>query len=164
MNPVHQYFSGEKNESYLFLVLGLLGLVMSVYLIQINTSIFWRGLALPFILVSLLEIIVGVMLIYRSPKDIIRVENFIKNERVKIITDEIPRMEKVMKNFVIFRFIEIGLILTGIIIYFRFTNHDFWRGVGFGLSLQSCIVLLLDCFAEKRGLIYLGYLNSLSNE
>ena len=164
MNPVIKYFTGEKSESYLFLLLGVMGLAMSVYFILVNTASFWKGFAIPFVLVSILEIIVGVTLIYRSPKDIIRVENYIKNEQIKIKTDEIPRMEKVMRNFVIFRYTEVGLILVGLIIYFAFAKYDFWKGLGLALLIQASVVLTLDYFAERRGFIYLEYLNSISHE
>lgn len=164
MSPVVKYFTGEKAESYLFLVLGVLGFVAGIYLILTNVSIFWKGLAIPFILVSVLEIIVGVTIIIRSPKDIVRVEGYIKKEPEKIMTKEIPRMKMVMRNFMIFRNTEIALILTGIIIYFTMTQFDFWKGLGLGLFIQASIVLILDYFAEKRGFIYLEFLNSLRHE
>ena len=164
MNPVTKYFNGEKAESYLFLVLGIAGSVFSAYLFFLEDSFFWKGFAIPFILVSVLEIIVGLTLIYRSPKDIIRVGNYFESERIKIKTDEIPRMEKVMKNFVVYRYVEIALIIIGFILYFGFTNLDFWRGLGLGLLLQASTVLLLDYFAERRGFVYLEYLNSVRNE
>jgi len=153
MNPVIKYFQGERAESFLFLVVGLAGMVISCYMIYLKAPSYWKGFAVPFILVSVLEIIVGISLIYRSPKDIIRVENYIKNEQFKIKTDEIPRMEKVMKNFVFYRYLEIALILIGIILYFASTDADFWRGLGFGLFIQASIVLTLDYFAERRGFI-----------
>ena len=164
MNPVIKYFNGERAESYLFLVLGIVSLVISSYLFFLIASSYWKGFSIPFILVSVLEIIVGISLIYRSPKDIIRVENYIKSEQVKIKTEEIPRMEKVMKNFMVYRYVEIVLIFIGAILYFAFPNSDFWRGFGLGLLIQSSIVLTLDYFAERRGFIYLEYLNSISHE
>ena len=164
MNPVIKYFNGERAESYLFLFIGIVGLVISSYLFFLKASSYWKGFAIPFMLVSVLEIIVGISLIYRSPKDIIRVENYIKNNQVKIKTDEIPRMEKVMKNFVIYRNVEIALIFVGAILYFASANSSFWRGLGLGLLIQASTVLTLDYFAERRGFIYLEYLNSTSNE
>ena len=164
MNPVIKYFNGERAESYLFLVLGIVGLVISSYLFFLKASSYWKGFAIPFMLVSVLEIIVGISLIYRSPKDIIRVENYIKYDQVKIKSEEIPRMEKVMKNFVVYRYVEIALMLMGAILYFAFANSDFWRGLGLALLIQASIVLTLDYFAERRGFIYLEYLNSISHE
>jgi len=164
MHPVINYFTGERAESYLFFVLGLLGMGISVYFILVKVSPFWKGFAIPLMLVSVLEIIVGITLIYRSPKDIIRVENYLKNEPSKINTVEIARMDKVMKNFVIFRYTEIVLILTGIVVYFALGKLDFWKGLGLGLFIQSSIVLTLDYFAERRGFIYLEHLKKNVNE
>ena len=164
MNPVINYFAGEKAESYLFLGLGLLGFGLSIYLAKITASPFWKGFAIPCMIVSVLEIIIGVTLIYRSPKDIIRVEHYFKNEPSKISTDEIPRMDKVMKNFVIFRYSEIAIILVGILFYFVFAKLEFWKGLGLGLLIQASVVLTLDYFAERRGFIYLEYLKKSSDE
>ncbi len=163
MNNVIRYFTGEKDESYIFLTLGIIGLIMAVYFLFALKSSFWRGIAIPFILVSMLEIVVGVTLIFRTPKDIIRVEHYVNNEPEKIKTDEIPRMNQVMKNFVIFRYSEIVLIITGLILYFACSGFDFWKGLGIGLSIQASIVLLLDFFAERRGAVYLEYLKTLVN-
>jgi len=116
------------------------------------------------ILVSVLEIIVGISLIYRSPKDIIRVENYIKNNQVKIKTEEIPRMEKVMSNFVIFRYAEIALIILGMALMYSSMNDTFWRGIGLGLFIQASIVLCLDFFAERRGHHYMEYLKEFSEK
>lgn len=164
MSPVVNYFTGEKAESYIFLVLGIVGIVIGCYLFWVRCSSFWKGFAIPLILVALLEIIVGTTLIYRSPKDIKRVESYVKNEQSKILTDEIPRMEKVMRNFVMFRYTEIALMMMGILIYLAFAKFDFWKGLGLGLFIQASIVLALDYFAESRGSIYLDYLNSVSHE
>ena len=139
-------------------------MAISCYLLFLKAPSYWKGFAIPFILVSVLEIIVGISLIYQRPNDIIHVENYIKKEPGKIKTDEIPRMEKVMKNFVFYRYLEIALILIGIILYFASTDADFWRGLGFGLFIQASIVLTLDYFAERRGFIYLEYLNSIIHE
>lgn len=164
MNPVIKYFNGERAESCLFLFVGLLGLMMGVYVFFFKASSYWQGFAIPLILVSVLEIIVGISLIYRSPADIIRVQNYLKNEPFKIKAVEIPRMEKVMKNFVFFRYTEMTLIFIGVILYFGCSNFDFWQGLGLGLSMQASVVLALDYFAERRGIEYLEHLNSIRHE
>jgi len=40
-------------------------------------------------------------------------------------------------------------------------NDTFWRGIGLGLFIQASIVLSLDFFAERRGHIYIVYLQEL---
>jgi hypothetical protein len=86
------------------------------------------------------------------------------NEKIKIQTVEIPRMNKVMKNFVLYRYVEITLIFIGALLFFTSANTNFWRGLGLGLFLQASLVLTLDYFAERRGFNYLNYLNSFSYE
>jgi hypothetical protein len=120
-----------------------------------------KGIAIPFLLVSSLEIIVGLTLIYRSPKDILRVETYLSEKTEMIQTEEIPRMEKVMRNFILFRYTEITLIFLGVILMYGARQNSLWNGIGVGLFIQSSTVLLLDFFAERRGEVYLEYLKSM---
>ncbi|MDI9312589.1 MAG: hypothetical protein QM535_20430 [Limnohabitans sp.] len=163
MNPVVKYFNGEKAESYIFILIGIIALATALYFILALKSSFWKGAAIPFIIVAWLEFVVGYTIVTRIPKDIARVETFIQKEPQSIKMLEIPRMEKVMSNFVIFRYVEIVLIILGIALMYSSMNDTFWRGIGLGLFIQASIVLCLDFFAERRGHIYLEYLNQLSN-
>ena len=158
MNPVIKYFNGEKAESYIFILIGVIALAMTLYFIFVLKTAFWKGVAIPFIIVASLEFIVGYTIVTRSPKDIIRVETFIQKEPLSIKTLEIPRMEKVMSNFVVFRYAEIALIILGIALMYSSMNDTFWRGIGLGLFIQASIVLCLDFFAERRGHTYLEHL------
>lgn len=161
MNPVVKYFNGEKAESYIFILIGVIALAMALYFIFALKSSFWKGVAIPFIIVALLEFIVGYTIVTRSPKDITRVETFIQKEQQSIKKIEIPRMEKVLSNFVIYRYVEIALIILGIVLMYSSMNDTFWRGIGLGLFIQASIVLCLDFFAERRGHIYIVYLQEL---
>ena len=158
MNQVLKYFNGEKAESYIFILIGVIALVMALYFFLTFKTYFWKGVAMPILIVSVLEIIVGVTIVTRSPKDINRVERFRMEEPLKIQKYEIPRMEKVMSNFLLFRYIEIILIVLGVFLMYSSMNDTFWRGIGLGLFIQVSIVLTLDFFAERRGYIYLEYL------
>ena len=164
MNPVVKYFNGEKAESYIFILIGVIALAMALYFIFVLKSSFWKGVAAPFIIVALLEFAVGYTIVTRSIIDTARVETFILKEPQSIKTLEIPRMEKVMSNFVIFRYVEIALIILGIALMYSSLNDTFWRGMGLGLFIQASIVLSLDFFAERRGHIYLEYLKELSEK
>lgn len=164
MNPILKYFYGERAESYLFLLLGLVTMGMAFrFLISLQTS-FWKGVAIPFFIVATLELIVGYSIVTRSPKDIVRVEAYLSSEPGKIQELEIPRMNKVMTNFRIFRSIEITLILVGLALMYHSKEDTLWRGIGLGLFVQSGIVLCLDFFAERRGEEYLRYLIELTSE
>ena len=164
MNPIVKYFNGEKAESYIFILIGVIALAMALYFIFVLKSSFWKGVAAPFIIVALLEFAVGYTIVTRSIIDTARIETFILKEPQSIKTLEIPRMEKVMSNFVIFRYVEIALIILGIALMYSSLNDTFWRGIGLGLFIQASIVLSLDFFAERRGHIYLEYLKELSEK
>ena len=82
-------------------------------------------------------------------------------EKAGISTEEIPRMEKVMRNFILFRYTEITLIFLGVILMYGARQNSLWNGIGVGLFIQSSTVLLLDFFAERRGEVYLEYLKSM---
>ena len=161
MHPVVKYFNGEKAESYVFILLGVIAFAMALYFIFALKSSFWKGVAIPFLVVALLECIVGYTIVTRSPKDLERVETCIQKEPKSLKTLEIPRMEKVMRNFMIFRYVEIALIILGITLMYSYKNDTFLKGIGLGLFIQGSIVLSLDFFAERRGYIYLEYLKEL---
>lgn len=161
MNSVVKYFNGEKAESYIFILIGLIAFALALYFLFAVKTSFWKGVAIPFIIVSLLEFIVGYTIVNRSSKDIIRVQTYLTKEPQKIQLDEIPRMEKVLNNFVVYRYIEIVLIILGIALMYSSMNDTFWRGIGLGLFSQASIVLCLDFFAERRGHIYIEYLKEL---
>ena len=161
MNPIVKYFTGKRLESFLFLGLGLLGIALAVIFLSVTKTSFMKGIAIPFLLVSALEIMVGLTLIYRSPKDIIRVETYLSKKTEMIQTEEIPRMEKVMRNFILFRYTEITLIFLGVILMYGARQNSLWNGIGVSLFIQSSTVLLLDFFAERRGEVYLEYLKSM---
>ena len=80
MHPVVKYFNGEKAESYVFILLGVIAFAMALYFIFALKSSFWRGVAIPFLLVALLECIVGYTIVTRSQKDLERVETCIQKE------------------------------------------------------------------------------------
>jgi hypothetical protein len=134
---------------------------MALYFFFVLKTSFWKGVAIPFIIVALLEFIVGYTVVTRSSKDIIRVQTYIKNEPQKIQINEIPRMEIVVSNFVIYRYVEIALIILGIVLMYSSMNDTFCRGIGLGLFIPASIVLSLDFFAERRGHHYIVYLQEL---
>lgn len=162
MNNIVKYFHGEKSESYIFILMGVIAFAVALYFIFVLKTSFWKGVAIPFIVVSSIEFIVGYTIVTRSPKDILRVEKFISKEPQKIKTIEIPRMEKVMSNFILYRYVEIVLIILGVFLMYSSMNDNLWKGIGLGLFIQASIVLCLDFFAEKRGFVYLEYLKELA--
>lgn len=160
MTAITHYFMSERQESLLFILLGALAIVLALLFISFIHKPFYSGIAYAIAAIALIQLIVGSTVYIRSPKDIVRVENFIQNEPAKIQSIEIPRMHAVMKNFELYKYIELALILIGIVC-FLFIKNNLIQGIGLGLIIQSSIMLLLDFAAETRGATYLQFLQNL---
>jgi len=109
--------------------------------------------------------VVGFAVYARSDKQMNEVAYNIGMEPVSYTrTQELPRMETVMKNFVIYRWVEIALIVTGIVLIFLFRanpDRSFWYGLGITLAIQAFLMLGADFFAERRGGVYTEELENL---
>lgn len=161
MEQISKYFNAEKYESVLFVLMGFVAIFFATYFFIKVKQPFYNGMAYSLILVALIQITVGGSVYLRSPKDILRVNQIVQNGKPKIQTEEIPRMTAVMKNFALYKWIEIALIFIGIAMFFYFPLSTIWKGVGLGLFIQASFMLLLDFFAESRGKTYLEYLQTL---
>lgn len=160
---IERYFIAEKQESMLFVIMGVIAILLAMacwFYIKTNFS---KGMVLPFVLVGLLMCIVGFTVYTRSDSDRIRNVYALDMNPGELKEKEIPRMEKVMKSFVVYRYTEIFLFLTGtgLFLFFR-TNSDkaFWSGLGLGLLIMAFVALIADGFAERRGAVYLEGLRS----
>lgn len=164
---VHKYFMGEKQESLVFLFVGIGAIILSLvffFFLRTNPS-FYKGAAIPLFVLGIALAVVGYTVYARSDKQRLDVaykmgldpRGFIKNE-------EGPRMKTVMKNFVLYRYVEIGLAIAGIFLFFFFRTNleqSFWKGLGLTLAIMALIALGADYFAEKRGRGYAENMESI---
>lgn len=161
---IEKYFSAEKSESLLFVLIGIAGIITAISFYFFLKENFYKGAAIPLLLIGLLLGVVGFTVYKRSDADRVRNVYAYDLNPSELKQKEIPRMETVMKNFVIYRWVEIVLAIIGIGLFFYFnTNADqqFWKGLGLTLAIMAIVALSADYFAEKRGAIYLQGLQSL---
>lgn len=155
---IEKYFTAEKSESLLFMIIGITGIVTAfVFFFLLKTS-FYKGAALPLLLIGLLLGIVGFTVYKRSDADRIRNVYAYDANPSELKMKEFPRMQTVMKNFVIYRWIEIVLAVTGIALFIYFRNDEtqtFWKGFGLALAIMALVALTADYFAEARGKKYI---------
>ena len=161
---IEKYFIAEKQESLLFLGIGIVALITAICLLIFTKSNMWRGFAMPLILVGLIQFVVGYTVYNRSDADRTRVVYALDMNPDELKQKEMPRMEVVMKNFVVYRYVEIGLAIVGFVLFFMMKNNvaienswkgkSFWYGLGIALFIQSILMLGADYFAEKRGHVY----------
>ena len=161
---IYKYFTDEKQESLLFLLAGLASIILSVvfyFFVKTNPSLY-KGAAIPLLAIGLIQLVVGYSVYARSDKQQSDIAYKAGTDPRFIKNTEIPRMEKVMKNFVIYRYVEIVLALLGIGLFIYFRNdavQQFGKGIGIALAIQALIMLGADGFAEKRGKVYLESLS-----
>lgn len=154
---IEKYFTAEKSESLLFVVIGAAGIVTAIIFFFFLKTSFYKGAALPLLLIGLLLGIVGFTVYKRSDADRTRNTYAYDMNPQDLKIKELPRMQTVMKNFVIYRWVEIVLAATGIVLFVYFRNNEtqiFWKGFGLALAIMALVALTADYFAEARGKVY----------
>lgn len=158
MQEILQYFTAEKQESLLFMIIGVIAIALSAWLWLTGND--YRTMAFPLVAIAAIQIIVGSSVYFRTDAQVADVQQQYEQAPTEMAQNEIPRMETVVKNFKIYKWVEIALLITGIVICFVTTGYTAYA-IGIGLIAQSAIMLVLDLFAEKRAEVYLDFLRSL---
>jgi len=154
---IEKYFNAEKNESLLFIIMGIAAIVLALVFFIYLKSNWHKGAAVPFLVVGLMHLVVGTIVFKRSDKDRIRMTYAYDMNPTDLRTKEIPRMELVNKSFTIYRYTEIVLLLAGLALYFFYKSNpdkSFWVGLGLALAIEAAVSLGADYFAEKRASVY----------
>ena len=164
---IERYFVGEKQESLWFMIIGIAAIVAAIVFFFFLKNNFYKGVAIPLFVVGIILGIVGYS-VYRSC-DEYRKRNVYSYDMdpSQLKNKELPRMEKVMKNFVVLRYTELFLLLGGIALYIYFMRdirNDLWRGLGLALAVMAIIALAMDFFAERRGKTYVNGLKSFTSK
>ena len=162
MNGVSKYFNGEKFQCTIGIALALLSIAIALYFLFQVKRPFYTGISYPFMVIPVLLLMICVGVVIRSPKDIGRVNAMIQTDKTKVKTEELPRMETVMRNFRVIKWTEISFIVAGFLLFFLMPSGSLWKGVGVGLAIQAAMVLVFDIVAESRGKVYLEFLNNLN--
>jgi drug/metabolite transporter (DMT)-like permease len=154
---IEKYFTGEKQESLLFLFIGIAGIIAAIVFFFFLKTSFYKGAAIPLILIGILLGVIGYTIYKRSDGDRQRNVYAYDMNPSELKEKELPRMKTVMKNFIIYRYVEIFLLLVGAGLYIYFIRdfkNDFWRGFGLALAVMALLALAADFFAEQRGKVY----------
>ncbi|MGH8453139.1 MAG: hypothetical protein ACRES4_01445 [Nevskiales bacterium] len=153
------YFSAEKQESLLFIVWGAAAILISLWLFKTGSS--YRGMAYPLVAVALIHLTVGGSVYLRTDTQVATLQRQMQDAPSQFRVEESQRMQVVMRNFKIYKTLEIVLLAAGLLMTFGFRNSDALYAAGIGLIIQAGITLVLDLFAERRGEQYLAAIQSL---
>lgn len=164
---IEKYFLAEKHEGLLFLVIGIIAIVLSLIFYSYLKTNFYKGAAIPLLVIGLVQSIVGYTVYARSDEQ--RISNVYAYDmdpgRLKM--QELPRMKTVNRSFSIYKWIEFIFLLAGVsIIFLCRTNPDrsLWYGLGITLTIQAVLMLVADYFAAQRAGEYTSLLEEFINK
>lgn len=157
-NAVEAYFDAERKAGLLFVILGLVAVGVAVA--SCYSGPFWHGAGYSLVVLALIQIVVGLTVWIRSPKDIARVEHMLVYAPERIVQEEIPRVKAVLNGLSISRRTEIILFVMAVFLLGLAAHSSVLEGFGAGVAWQVAMILLLDYFSEKRANIYLAWLVS----
>jgi hypothetical protein len=164
---IEKYFIAEKQESLLFLVIGIIAIILAVAFHFFTRPAAYKGAAIPLFLIGIIQIVVGFTVYDRSDADRIRNVYAYDMNPDQLRQEELPRMEKVAGNFVLYRWMEIAFAAAGIILIIKMggkKGNSFWYGFGIALMIQAFLMLGADYFAERRAKKYTLGIKAFLNE
>jgi hypothetical protein len=153
------YFAGEKQESLLFIAVGLLAIGISVWLWMNGHRL--KSMAYPLVAIALMQIVVGASVYLRTDTQQSTLSVQLKANPAALKVEETSRMQTVLKNFSIYKTVEMVLLIFGVGMIAFLQRHDMAAGIGVGLVLQAAFTLTLDIFAETRGADYLSAIGAI---
>ena len=159
LKEMTQYFAGEKQESLLFIAVGLIAIGVAVWLWANGHRL--RFMAVPLITIALMQLVVGATVYLRTGSQVQTLVTQSQSAPAQFKQDEVSRMQTVMKNFNLYKTIEMVLLVVGVGLIGFLQRFDVAAGIGAGLVLQAGFTLALDLFAEARGQDYLVALKGL---
>lgn len=161
IEPVSLYFGAERAESLLFICVGLVGLELAWTCWRKGMTGQARGAAVALTLLAAIQLLVGGTVFVRSPHDQARVSQALQSDVQQVRTQELPRMRTVMRNFRVYRWVEIAAVFLGALMALAGRRGSMTRGVGLVLLPQALVLLVFDGLAEERGASYLAWLQRL---
>lgn len=170
---IEKYFIAEKQESIVFLMLGFAAIIAAMIFLFFIKNNFSRGAAIPALVIGMMMAVVGFTIYNRSDKDRARVVYAYDMNPYDLKNKELSRMQAVGKKFILYRWIEIVMLVTGIFLIIKFNNSNaktnswggdaFWYGLGISLTIMAVAALCADYFAEKRAIAYTELLQRFVN-
>jgi hypothetical protein len=154
INHMSNYFVAEKQESVIFIAVGLLAICLSGWLWMNGHRL--KSMAYPLVIIGLMQMVVGGSVYLRTDSQVSTLSTQLQLMPAELKAEESTRMQSVMKKFSIYKAIEIMLLIVGVGMIAFLQRNDMAIGIGVGLVLQAAFTLTLDLFAEARGAEYLS--------
>lgn len=158
MSPIERYFQAERWYCAGGIAIGITAIAFAAYFLLKTREPFYSGMAWPLLVVGLLFLVICVGVFVRSPKDMTRVTEYVQSGSPQLQNEELPRMEKVMKNFKVIMVVEVILIVLSIGLLLLAPLSPAWKGTFAGILIMASLLLCFDFIADKRGQVYWDFL------
>ncbi len=158
---IEEYFTAEKQESLVFLVIGIVAIAMALIFYFGGKSNFYKGVAIPLLLLGIVQAIAGYSVYTKSDDQRISNVYALDMNPDQLKTVELTRMRKVKTNFKILRWVEVAAVFAGLILILLFRmspDKTLWLGLGIAFMLMSGEFMIADYIAGKRASVYLWLL------
>jgi drug/metabolite transporter (DMT)-like permease len=156
-SDIEKYFTAEKQGSLIFLIVGAFAIALALFFFFYNKTQVYKGAAIPMILIGVIFILVGFTVYRKSDDDRIRNVYAYDMKPADFKEIELPRMQKVLTDLAIYRWVEIVLFASGILIFLflrKKPDLSFWYGLGLSLALMAILAHGLDFLVKKRAIDY----------
>ena len=120
---IEKYFLAEKNESLIFLIIGVTAILFAIGFFFFWKTNFAKGAAVPLLIIGLVQAAAGYVVYARSDNQ--RIDNVYAYDMnpAKLKNEELPRMKTVNRNFLIYRWVEILFVVTGLVLIFLYNKQ-----------------------------------------
>ncbi len=173
-SDIEKYFIAEKQAGIFFFSIGFIAILHALFFIFYYKNNLYRGLAIPLIIIGILQTVVGITVYNKSDSDRIKMVYAYDMNPDEFKAKELPRIEKVNKSFVIYKYCEIAFLIIGLLIILKlksnYSTENSWSGnafiygIGISLIIQAIICLGADYFAEKRAHTYTNQIKDFINK
>lgn len=154
---IERYFIAEKSASLLYIIIGAAAIILAVlFYFYLKTS--WhKGAAVPLLMIGIVHLVASII-VYRKCDDDRKRNAYAYDMNIgELKNKELPRMEKVNRNFTVLRYIEIALMIAGLVLFYSFnTNYSrqFWAGFGIALVIEAAMTFGAGYTAQLRAKEY----------
>jgi hypothetical protein len=154
---IEKYFMAEKQIGLIFFIIGIVAVALAIVCYFVLRTSFYKGAAIPLLLIGSIQLIIGLAVFQRSDGDRKRNVYAFDMDPQQLKEKELPRMQKVTNSFIIYKSVELLLIVAALVLIIVYRNKPdkaFWVGLGIALLIQALLMLGADHFAEKRAKKY----------
>ncbi len=154
---IEKYFLAEKQLGLIFIIIGSIAIVLAIIFFFLLKTNFYKGAAIPLLVIGLIELAASIPVYKRSDDDRIRNVYAYDMNPGQLKNEELPRMITVNQKFITIKWVEVICIVIGLFLIFYFRNNankTFWVGFGITLVIQALLMYAADFTAAKRATDY----------